>query len=365
MRICVLGWHGMPHVRRWARFFATRGHEVAVVTCGGANARDVDEHGAPLPRAYDVHELGVPRAGKPGYLMKAPHARRLVRELGPDVVHAHTATSYGLLALASGARPLAVTTHGSDILISSRTALLRPFVRRVLRGADLVSVPGEHMRQRVEELRGREDGVVVLQYGVETERLAALGRSLRADRTDERVRLVTARPLTRLYNTDVVLRACAELDLDWRLDVAGDGPERANLETLAGELDVSDRVTFHGRVDEHSAEALVGRADVYLSMARSDGVSIALLEALALGARPVLADIAANRAWVDDGVDGILSQPDPDAVTSAIRRALSLDADRARESALGRVRERADREANLTAFEALLEGLVESARVSR
>src|SRR5262245_18212728 len=137
MRICVLGWHGMTHVRRWASFFAARGHEVAVVTCGGADAVDRDERGVPVGRDYEVHELGVPRGGKAGYLLKTGQTRRVVRAFAPDVVHAHTATSYGLLALATGAHPLAVTTHGSDILLSSQTALLRPVVRRVLRAADL------------------------------------------------------------------------------------------------------------------------------------------------------------------------------------------------------------------------------------
>ena len=48
----------------------------------------------------------------------------------------------------------------------------------------------------------------------------------------------------------------------------------------------------------------MGRADVYVSLAESDGTSIALLEALALGAVPVLSDIPANRAWVRDGETG-------------------------------------------------------------
>jgi L-malate glycosyltransferase len=355
----------MTHVRRWAGFFASRGHEVAVVTCGNADAVDRDEHGALLPRDYEVHELGAPRVGKAGYLLKTRRARSIVRAFAPDVVHAHTATSYGLLAVSTGVRPLAVTTHGSDILLSSQTTLLRPVVRRVLRAADLVSVPGEHMRGRVEELRGSNEGVVVLQYGVETQRLAALGRSLRAERKHGPVRLVTARPLTALYNTDVVVRAAARLEFDWRLDVAGEGPERGALEALAGALGVRERVTFHGRIDERAAETLVGGSDVYLSLAASDGVSIALLEALALGTRPVLNDIAANRAWIENGVDGVLTPCDPEAVAASIARALRLEPERARVSAFGRVRERADRETNLTVFERLLEGLVVDARVTR
>lgn len=313
-----------------------------------------------LPWSYDLVELGEPRGGKLGYLLAIPAARRAVRTFRPDVVHAHTATSYGLLALASGVRPLAVTTHGSDVLLSANSARLRRVVRRVLRAADLVSVPGEHMKNTVVELRGREEGVVVLQYGVDVERLAVLGRSTRSRRDDDRVRLVTARPLTKLYRTDVVLRAAALLNREWTLDVAGDGPERENLTQLAAELGVADRVRLHGQVEEAVAERLIAGADVYLSLASSDGVSIALLECLALGTPPVLSDIPANRAWVDDGVDGVLTQVEPAAVAAAIRQALSLDLGRARESAYRRVQATADRETNLHRFEELLGALVVS-----
>ena len=75
--------------------------------------------------AYAVHDLGPPRPGKPGYLAKVRPARRLISTLRPDVVHAHYATSYGLLGLASGVHPLVVSAHGDDVLISPGNPLMR------------------------------------------------------------------------------------------------------------------------------------------------------------------------------------------------------------------------------------------------
>ena len=356
MRIVYLGWHGVSHTRHWASFFAERGHEVHVVTCGGGDARERDESGRAVEPAYAIHELGEPRGGKPGYVLKIPRARRLIRRLRPDVLHAHFATSYGLLGLAVGVRPFVVTAHGSDVLVSPRNPVMRALVSRVLRSADLVTVPGDHVRHAVETLLGgRPQEIMTLQYGVESARLAQLGERARRERTDGGpLRIVTARPLKPLYRTELVIQAAALLagrGRDCRLDMAGDGPERGRLESLVRGLGAEALVTLHGNVPGPAAERLIAEADVYASMAASDGVSIALLEALALGPVPVLNDIGANRAWVDDGRTGVLVAPDAEAIAAGIERAAQLDRAAVAAANGETVAVRADRERNLGALD--------------
>jgi glycosyltransferase involved in cell wall biosynthesis len=354
MRIVFVAHHGTVHTRRWITFFAERGHEVHVVTCGGGDVYDEDEEGRPLPRRYEVHDLGLPRVGKLGYLAKIPAARRVVRRLRPDLVHAHWATSYGLLGLASGVHPFVVTAHGDDVLIAPRSRLLRPIVTRVLRAADLVTVPSEPMRAAVHALVGPKR-VEVFQYGVETERLAQLAAT-RAPGAGA-LRIVSARPLLELYRVDVLLDALAGLDRPFVADIAGDGPERRRLEAQAQRLGLADKVSFHGRLAPHGVERLIADADVYVSVASSDGTSLALLEALALGAVPVLSDIPANASWIEDGETGVLVEATPAAVREGIERAAALDRPSVAERNLRTVSRRADRESNLGGWERILLGL--------
>jgi glycosyltransferase involved in cell wall biosynthesis len=314
---------------------------------------------------YRVHDLGRLRLGKIGYFLKARRARRLIRSLRPDVVHAHYATSYGLLGALSGVHPLVVTSHGSDVLISGARRPSRWLVARVLGAADLVTVPGEHVAEQVRRLSTARE-VVVFQYGVEVQRLREVAAAVEADEHEvTETRLVTARPLQPLYHTDDVIRAVALLrdgGLDCTLDVADRGPERPALEQLVRELGLADRVVFHGYVPENDAERLIARADVYVSVAASDGASIALLEAMALGPAPVVSDIAANRSWIDDGVNGVLVSIEPQAIAEGVRRALALDRAACRERNLAIVSERADRERNLGECERLLARLVAERR---
>jgi glycosyltransferase involved in cell wall biosynthesis len=356
VRIAFVAFQGSVHTRRWAGHFAARGHDVHVVTCGVGEPSDKVD--------YAVHDLGHPRAGKAGYLLKVAKARRVLRALAPDVVHVHWLTSYGLLALLSGVRPLVATAHGDDLLIAPGNRLLRPIVRRVLRAATLVTVPSPQMAEVARSLARPETPIEVMQYGVETERLFALGDRVRAEIPAGRpLSIVSARPLLELYRFDVLLDALALLDPEepWSVELFGDGPERSALEARASDLGLADRVAFHGQRPAERVEEALGGADLYVSVAESDGASVALLEALALGPVPVLSDIESNRSWVEDGANGVLVRIAPDDVADGIRRARALDGRAVRERNAAIVAERADRERNLARLESMLREIVEAA----
>ena len=60
---------------------------------------------------------------KIGYLFTIYKVRKLIFSIEPDIVHAHWATSYGLLAAVSGFHPLVISTWGSDIMDSPQKKL--------------------------------------------------------------------------------------------------------------------------------------------------------------------------------------------------------------------------------------------------
>lgn len=97
----------------------------------------------------------------------------------------------------------------------------------------------------------------------------------RAFREDGSLRLVYTGGLIPTYEVDVALRALATIaaerpDLDARLDVFGRGDTEASLKTLAGELGIADRVTFHGRIPIDDVPAAVAAADIGLAPTRHD-----------------------------------------------------------------------------------------------
>jgi glycosyltransferase involved in cell wall biosynthesis len=71
--------------------------------------------------------------------------------------------------------------------------------------------------------------------------------------------------------------------------IIGDGPERANLESLAKELDVADRVDFVGA--RYDLAEQLAHADCYVMPSYSEGYGLALLEAIGMGMPVVCSDL--------------------------------------------------------------------------
>jgi glycosyltransferase involved in cell wall biosynthesis len=96
----------------------------------------------------------------------------------------------------------------------------------------------------------------------------------------------------------------AEQGVAFEAEIMGDGPQRAQLEARVAELELSRRVRFSGSVPDVADR--LRRADVFVRPSTSEGMSLALLEAMATGLCVVASDIPANAALVDDGRTGLL-----------------------------------------------------------
>ena len=92
------------------------------------------------------------------------------------------------------------------------------------------------------------------------------------------------------------------------LTLVGEGPERPRLEAQAERLGVSGSVKLPGATDDPGA--CLREADLFILPSREEGMSIALLEAMALGVPLVASDIPGNRQLVQDQIQGRLAPPD-------------------------------------------------------
>ncbi len=95
--------------------------------------------------------------------------------------------------------------------------------------------------------------------------------------------------------------------LSWRLWIAGDGPERAHFESLARVGGLAERVKFLGHVE--ASERLLRAADVFLQPSREEGLSLALLEAMASGLGVVATRVSGSEDHISPGETGLLTEP--------------------------------------------------------
>jgi glycosyltransferase involved in cell wall biosynthesis len=206
-------------------------------------------------------------------------------------------------------------------------------IRRQVRRADAVIAPSPAIEAELiaagfaaERLVRLDSGVPIPEARTAARRMQArevIGDSNPALSLDETTplavyagRLHAAKGLTHLIDawSRVVRR-----QRDARLWLVGEGPEHAVLERQIHALRLAGRVALVGSFD--NMEDLLLAADVFVLPSFEEGLSIALLEAMAIGLPVIASDIPGNRRVVQDGVNGLLVRAgDSSALADAIER---------------------------------------------
>ena len=107
-----------------------------------------------------------------------------------------------------------------------------------------------------------------------------------------------------------------------RLVLVGDGPERPYLESRSAGLALLESVEFAGPCSD--PETHHRRADLFVLPSREEGMSIALLEVMAIGLPVVASDIPGNRKLLTPGVEGrLVTAGEPESIAEGILKAWS------------------------------------------
>lgn len=193
---------------------------------------------------------------------------------------------------------------------------IKPLFRRLFRDAVRVQTISRFLAQFAKE-EGASVVPIVIGNGVDvklfSEPLLPLDREKVRESwgvTKWDIALVTASRLVTKNAVDVVIRALAELPMNVRLVVAGDGPDREKLESLAKELSVHQRIFFAGTVPQRELPKWYHAADMFIRPSRSEGFGNVFAESMAAGL-PVIATAAGGIPdIVKDGDTGLICKID-------------------------------------------------------
>jgi L-malate glycosyltransferase len=291
------------------------------------------------------------------FVTAAGALRRTVRASGADILLTLYGGGFALISWLSRFRPFAVYLVGSDVHLAG--TVVTAVSRMALPRAAAVFATGGYLAATAE----RKFGIRVIQLvlGVDTGRF----RPGRVRTGGGSTRIVCTRGFDTIYNNEYLIQGLALLPeragpIEVTFVSAGPLLEQVRAEA-AKVLAVrpSWRIHFVGGAADDGLLHALQDADIYVSLSRSDGTSISLLEALACGLFPVLSDIPANREWVDTGAGNGLLVPldDPPALAVALERAITDSGlrERARSHNRQLVIARADSRTNTTTLKAHLQ----------
>jgi glycosyltransferase involved in cell wall biosynthesis len=338
-----------------ARGVAARGHAVHVVApwhplwrraTGKENLSFSLYRYAPLSSLHVFGYAGALRADvrlRASAIAMAPLAivsgtysvRRVARETGASIVHAHWVIPSGVIAAAAaGPRPLVISLHGSDVFVAERHRLAGRAARAAFRRAAWVTACSEDLRVRAVALGASPDRITVVPYGVDSERFQpspharAQGRATLGLADDVPVVFALGR-LVEKKGFEYLIEAAALLKNDHptlRVVIAGEGDLAASLRDRASAAGVADRVQFLGGVSHQTVPALLAAADVAVAPSirdeagNVDGLPNTALEIMA-SATPLVATPAGGIGSV--ATDGLTARIVPERDATALARAIA------------------------------------------
>ena len=289
------------------------GMETALETLCRGELREVQPRALVMNRSrMTTHDVvdGVPvtRVAAPlkiGAVALAPTLPLWLSRAEADLVVLHEPNPMALVAyfLVRPRAPLVIWFHSEVVRPAWRYRLFyHPLLEFALRRAARVVVGSPPMRD-VAALAAHRAKCVVIPYGVHTDRHRATAAVMaRADALRARARgpiLLFVGRLVRYKGLHVLLDALPGLEA--QTVIVGDGPYRAELEAMARERGVGDRVEFTGEVSEEELAAWLHACAVLVlpSMTRQEAFGIVQLEAMLCG-RPVIStDVPTGVPWVN------------------------------------------------------------------
>lgn len=274
------------------------------------------------PRYPVVPKIGMTIAP---FLM-ANATRNVVRAAlrrGVDVIDAHYFYPDGVAAyrLARELKiPVVITARGSDINLVAGFAGPRRQIIEAAKGCDAVVCVSQKLKQALIELGVGSAQITVIRNGVDLSRFQRcadrLGKSAPDDCT---ATVLIVGNLVEEKGHVLAFEVIRQLSAV-RLVVAGDGPLRKRLHTLAATLGIKHRVRFLGAVEQAALPRWYSMADCLLVTSSREGLPNVILESLACGTPVVSCDVGGVTEVLTVPAAGVLVRGrQPEQLAAAVR----------------------------------------------
>jgi glycosyltransferase involved in cell wall biosynthesis len=262
---------------------------------------------------------------------------RLCRRIRPDLVHAHSSKAgvLGRTAAALARVPVRIfTVHGWSFAAYGGPAgraylwierLMRPLTTAV------VCVSEAAREQGLAAHACDRDRSVVIPNAVDVSSFEP------GPRAGSRLRIVGVGRFAYPKDYPTLVEALSRIRADWQAQLAGEGPELADVEGALNREGLAGRVELLGARDD--VAELLATADLFVLSSRSEGLPVSILEAMAAGLPVVASDVGGVGEAVVHGETGLLVPPeDPAALAQALELLLEDAGLRHRFGAAGRER---------------------------
>lgn len=305
MKICYLADINSAHTHKWLNYFKNKGYDIHVISLGNGEYEGVTVH------CLDVTDNVMKRASdknKLQYFKKIKRVKELVNEIKPDILHAHYATSYGLLGALANYHPYIISAWGSDVYdFPIKSPIHKMMLKYNLKKADYIFSTSNVMKEETKKYTNKD--IEVTPFGVDINRFVP-GRIEK-----DEVIIGTIKTLEEKYGIQYLVKAFRKLKdrnphINLKLRIGGRGSQEEYLKNLCKELKIESDVTFLGFVNPDDVVKEFQNFDVavFPSTLDSESFGVAAVEAESCGTPIVVSDVGGLMESTKPGVTSLVAK---------------------------------------------------------
>lgn len=288
MKICYLADINSAHTHKFLNYFVKKGYDIHVISLGKGEYNGVKVHSLDIE---DNVMKGKSEKGKVGYLKKIKKVKELINEIKPDILHAHYASSYGLLGALANYHPYIISVWGSDVYdFPIKSPIHKMIIKYNLKKADYILSTSNVMKKETEKYTNKE--IKVTPFGVDINKFYP--NKIESDE----IIIGTIKTLEEKYGVQYLVKAFKQVkeenkDLDIKLRIGGKGSQEDYLKNLCRELHIENDVTFLGFVKPDDVIKEFQRFDisVFPSTLDSESFGVAAVESEACGTPVIVSNV--------------------------------------------------------------------------
>ena len=303
MRILLLADINAEHIEKWACSLSAKGIDIGIFSFNRAHY-DWYSNNKKIKVLYQPDKISdhVSSFQKLLYVFYLPRLKKAIKEFAPDILHAHSASSYGMLGGLSGFHPFVISVWGSDVYefpgkFFGNEALLK----KNLASADTILSTSFSMKERAKKFTSSD--ISVIPFGVDLNEF----RTRPVDSIFESGTFVigTIKALEEIYGINYLIEAFSNLKNKYpqkkiKLLIVGAGSMETEYKELANKLNVQNNIVFTGRVQHSEVPKYHNMIDAYVALSKNESFGVSLVEAMACGKPSVVTAVSGFKEIVGD-----------------------------------------------------------------
>ncbi|MDE7177939.1 MAG: glycosyltransferase [Lachnospiraceae bacterium] len=287
MKICFIAPADNYHTRKWCTWFQSKGHMVDVISFTNAIIENVNVHW--IDSGVDVQESD---GKKIKYLLQFIKVNKLVKEIKPDIVNVHYATSYGTVVALSGIKKYVLSVWGSDIYqFPQKSIFHKMMLKYSLRKATYLFSTSNAMAKEGRKYTNKP--FEITPFGVDMDLFSPKKRNREEDGNFV---VGTIKTLAPKYGIDYLLKAVSivrheNLNIPIQLRIAGKGLCEDEYKQLADQLEIADITTWLGFVSQEQAAQEWSNMDLAIIYSSAEAFGVSAVEAQACEVPVIISDV--------------------------------------------------------------------------